>query len=176
MISLQTFLECSNKRPNICASCELFSKYDVIELFQANELHKMKTLYCGIAEYDNIDFSDAQIKLESWPTEELLKVHFPRWSQEYWENRIANATADSFREWDLSLPQAIRHERMDHWIEYGTWKTPIIIFNSANFENSGLQAPFQLFEGHNRLERLKIIHKYNSIQLTPNHLVFVISK
>ena len=176
MINLQTFLELSGNQPNIRASSTLLSDRDIIRLFRANEIDKMKMLYCGIKEYDNIDFTGVQISLENWDTEKLIRVHFPRWSQEYWENKIATATADTIKEWDLSLPQEVRCDRIDYWIKFGTWKTPIVIFNSASFEDGALQLPFQLFEGHHRLERLKVIYKYNSIKLAKNHLVFVISK
>ena len=42
-----------------------------------------------------------------------------------------------------------------HWIEFGTWRTPIVVLNTKEIKNvpAGIefQKPYQLIEGHTRM-------------------------
>lgn len=142
----------------------------------SEQLHGLEQLYRSISDYDGIDFSESRMILEYWTTEKLMTLPFPKWSGYNYEQEIKNATATTFLDWDCNLDKPLYGRRMGYWKLQGTWYVPIIIIKSSDFGSCSLQQPYQLFEGHTRLLRLKILNLHKNIELKDYHLVWVITK
>lgn len=168
-----------DEREIIFCHCDLdeeLNRVINIENVISTQLSGLTEIYKNITEYNDIDFGALQFKLEYWCTSKLLELDFPNWSKEKYEKDIIESKVDDFKHWDEFLPYSDRKERIDYFRTNGTWYIPIIIIKLSDFKDCGLKEYYQLFEGHTRLSRLKIINKYNNCFLQDRHLVFVIEK
>lgn len=175
-MDITTFLSLKPNEHNIVVSTECELSLNIETLLQSNDLDKLVALYQSIDEYSAFDFASAEIHLESWSTERIVSLPFPQWSSPEWENKIKQSTKLSFLEWDNFLPPDVQEKRIGYWKKYGTWETPIVLIQMSDFVDCSTSKLIQLFEGHNRLFRLKVLHKFKNMELQKRHLVFVISQ
>lgn len=131
--------------------------------------------------YGWIDYSKVKFDLQSWTTDQILRIK-PVSSPEARFDEYVDMTEDKIKS-TKSLKKEYSEEIVNHWIDSGTWRTPIIVLNTQEIrvlpQTIKLQKPYQLIEGHTRLGWFKAFNSFPDLQhpyrLANNHQIWLMS-
>ena len=127
-------------------------------------------------EFSCINYYDVSFQAVEFSLNEILQIQPPRFSKNYLYERI-----ESMKSIDGDIKKSSYSHLTDliaYWYERGTWKVPIIVLQSNNFTENNYHAPYQLFEGHNRLAWVQYFAKHSPIEfnIASNHKVWLMKK
>ncbi len=125
--------------------------------------------------YAWLDYENIEFNLCEWNYIELEKVYVIEDFKPYYEDRSKYTDFDQF---------CCNHEDLNHWKEFGTWRTPPIILDINSIskelpEWSELKEPFQLVEGHSRLGYLRSMKKISDLnkgKIATRHKIYLMKE
>ncbi|HLP89153.1 MAG TPA: hypothetical protein VK184_11265 [Nostocaceae cyanobacterium] len=127
--------------------------------------------YDMINNYGWIDYHKIYFSLVDWSDKELANVQVFSGFKDYVDRRSRISDFEA-------LP--CTEEDKNYWMQFGTWRVPIIILNTQNIIHipsyAELNRPYQLVEGHTRFghyKSVKSLSEQGRVQIANKHKVFL---
>lgn len=163
--SNETFFEYSQRITSIFKNIPR----DVLIQWQFEHIYN----FYMINNYGWIDYHKVYFSLVNWSEKELSKVQVFSGFKDYVDCRSCISDFDA-------LP--CTEEDKNYWLQFGTWRLPIIVLNTQNIINvpnyAELNCPYQLVEGHTRFghyNAIKFFSEQGKVQVSNKHKVFLMS-
>jgi hypothetical protein len=128
-----------------------------------------------VDEFSCINYYEVKFELMKFSVDNIMKIKPPKFSNLYLQERI-----ESLKKINGDINRSSYghlQELINHWYTYGTWKIPIIVMKSSEFNEGNYKLPYQLVEGHNRLSWVQYFANNKSdFELADNHEIWLMRK
>ncbi|MBD2244150.1 hypothetical protein [Nostoc sp. FACHB-888] len=123
--------------------------------------------------YGWINYHQVTFNVVDWSEKEFFKVQIFSGFKDYVNRRSYISNFDHL---------SCTDEDKDYWMQFGTWRVPIIVLETENIINvpnyAELNRPYQLVEGHTRFgnyNAIKYLSEQGKVQISNKHKVFLMS-
>jgi hypothetical protein len=128
-----------------------------------------------VDEFSCINYYKVKFELVNFSVNNIMKIMPPKFSNSYLQESIENLKKINGDIKKSSYGHL--HELINYWYKYGTWKVPIIVMNSSEFDEGDYKLPYQLVEGHNRLSWVQyFVNNESDIKLADFHKIWLMGK